>query len=358
MRNSAPIAPCLLLSGLGILMAYSLGAPHGVERERLLAQLAGVVAGAIAGFLVYRVPIRLLHDASPLLLVVSISLTIAGLLFGREVNGANLYLHLYVSDLGFGIRHGYLSVLLAMVWIARSVRDARTGPGIPWPLLLVLFPGGAMLAAGDRVSFVLLTTIVVLALFVTGVRIRWLVGAMTISLSVMALWLANNPYLWTRFAGFLAPWDRREYEAYSLVQSFVAFERGGLLGVGLGDSRQKLFYLPEAHSDFVLAVLAEELGAVAVLVVILCFVWIGRYGWQAAIRSHTLFSRALATITTAFLVVPVTLHAASVMGLIPTSTFPLPLVSYGRNHLLVFGAAMGVLCRIDRESARMDGMDE
>jgi cell division protein FtsW len=164
----------------------------------------------------------------------------------------------------------------------------------------------------------------------------------------VAAYSIRNPYAFSRWIGFIDPWKTSQEQGYQLVQSFVAFGRGGLFGVGLGDGRQKLFYLPEAHTDFILAAVAEELGLVGVLLVLGAFAALLVAGVRIALRCHQRFSMLLAFGMTALVTVPALVNAAVVMGWAPTKGLTLPLLSYGRSSLLVSCLTLGVLASVAR----------
>jgi cell division protein FtsW len=166
------------------------------------------------------------------------------------------------------------------------------------------------------------------------------------------LYVALRPYATARWVGFLDPWQTSANEGFQLVQSFVAFGRGGTFGVGIGDGRQKLFFLPEAHTDFILSVVAEELGLVGVCIVLGAFAALVLAGTRIAARARDPFAALLALGMTALVSVPAAVNAAVVMGLLPTTGFTLPFISFGGTSLLCCGVAIGILLRIgSRESA-------
>ena len=164
----------------------------------------------------------------------------------------------------------------------------------------------------------------------------------------MAAYVALRPYALLRWRGFLAPWQNARAEGFQLVQSFVAFGRGGNLGVGIGDGRQKLFYLPEAHTDFVLALVAEELGLLGVLLVLGAFTALLIAGTRIARRAKSRFALLVAFAVTALLTLPAIVNSGVVMGLLPTKGLTLPFLSYGRTSLVVSCAAVGLLLGIAR----------
>jgi cell division protein FtsW len=147
------------------------------------------------------------------------------------------------------------------------------------------------------------------------------------------------------------PWERPLGEGFQLVQSFVAFGRGGLFGVGLGNGQQKLAYLPEAHTDFILSLVAEELGLVGVLIVLGGFAGLLVAGTRIATRASDRFALLVAFGMTALLTVPAVVNASVVMGLLPTKGLTLPFLSYGRTSLIVCCFTLGLLLGVARDGA-------
>jgi cell division protein FtsW len=195
---------------------------------------------------------------------------------------------------------------------------------------------------------VLLIGLTVLLLFVAGADLRPLLAIGALGAVFVAIYTAIRPYALRRVLGFLDPWSRSSAEGFQLVQSFVAFGRGGLHGVGIGDGRQKLFYLPEAHTDFILSVIAEETGLLGVLAVLGAFAAVLVAGLRIALAAKQRFALLLAFGMTALLTVPALLNAAVVMGCIPTKGLTLPFLSYGRSSLAVSCLAVGILFAVAR----------
>jgi cell division protein FtsW len=198
---------------------------------------------------------------------------------------------------------------------------------------------------------VLLLALAGLVLFAAGAPVRALAMPAALAALGVAAYSVLNPYALRRWIGFLSPWETSKEQGFQLVQSFVAFGRGGLWGVGLGDGRQKLFYLPEAHTDFILAVVSEELGLIGVLVVLGAFAALLVAGVRIALKSRQRFAMLLAFGMTALLTVPALINAAVVMGVVPTKGLTLPLLSYGRSSLIVSCMAVGVLVGVARSQA-------
>jgi len=216
---------------------------------------------------------------------------------------------------------------------------------------LTLPPIALLLNQPDLGNAVLLAVLVVLLLIVAGIRLRNLVLPALVGVLGIVAYIARNPYAMRRVASFWDPWKDSLGAGFQLVQSFVAFSQGGLWGVGLGNGRQKLFYLPEAHTDFVLSLVAEELGLIGVLFVLGAFAALLVAGSRIARRTRARFTLLLAFSATTLLTVPAIVNAAVVMGLLPTKGLTLPFLSYGGSSLVMCCAVLGLLFGVARRSA-------
>jgi cell division protein FtsW len=163
-------------------------------------------------------------------------------------------------------------------------------------------------------------------------------------------YIASNPYALRRVMSFLDPWKDPLGAGFQLIQSFIAFNQGGLFGVGLGNGKQKLFYLPEAHTDFILSLVAEELGLIGVLLVLGAFAALLTFGTRIARRARSRFALLMAFGTTSLLAGPAVVNAAVVMGLLPTKGLTLPFLSYGGTSLVICCTILGALLGISRQS--------
>jgi cell division protein FtsW len=268
---------------------------------------------------------------------------------GIEVNGARRW----IAIPGVGLRlqaaeFAKWSTVLAVAAASTRLRDRRSTPGRSLRVAagLTLPPVALLLLQPDFGSAAILIGLVGLLLFVAGMPLRYLFLPALVAGAGAARYIAVNGYALDRVRGFLDPWATAGREGFQLVQSFVAFGRGGGLGVGIGDGRQKLFFLPEAHTDFVLSVVAEELGLVGVLVVLGAFAALFVAGTRVAGRARDPFCQLVAFGMTVLVALPAMVNAGVVMGLLPTTGFTLPFISFGANSLIVCSIAVGVLLRI------------
>jgi cell division protein FtsW len=192
-----------------------------------------------------------------------------------------------------------------------------------------------------------------LMLFAAGTRLSYLFGLVAVSLPVVFYFMASAEYRWRRVMATINPWDYWYDAGWHLVQSFLAFGSGGAFGMGLGEGRQKLWYLPDAHTDFILSVIGEELGLAGVVIVVALFVTIAARGMITALRAPSAFATFLAFGLTVMIVIPAFINMAVVMGLVPTKGLVLPFVSYGGSALIVYLTAAGILLNVSAAARKV-----
>jgi cell division protein FtsW len=343
------IAAFSILAGIGLVMIYSLTAPLAAADAlppEFLRQLATLATSILVLIAALRVPIAMWRRLALPLWGVSSVLLLATLVVGIEVNGARRWLELPGLRLQAAEVAKFATVLaVAVLLTASPSRRARLKP-VVCVVALCGPPVALLLLQPDFGSSLVLCAAVGALLFAAGTPMRLLAPPLVLAVGGAAVYVALRPYAHLRWIGFLDPWATSTREGFQLVQSFVAFGRGGLFGVGLGGGRQKLYYLPEAHTDFILAGIAEELGLVGVLVVLgafAAFVWAGV---RIAQRAQEPFTALVAIGMTSLIGIPAAVNAGVVMGLLPTTGFTLPFVSYGGNSLLICSLAVGILLRI------------
>jgi cell division protein FtsW len=288
--------------------------------------------------------------ALPLWAFVLLLLTVT-LFAGVRVNGAQRWLPILGTGITFQPAELAKLATVMAVAVALSRRDGHAPVPISRfgvAIALAGVPAALCMFQPDLGNAVLLLGLTGLLLFTAGAPLRALAAPAALASVGVAAYSFLNPYAFRRWIGFLKPWDTSQEQGYQLVQSFVAFARGGLSGAGLGDGRQKLFYLPEAHTDFILAVISEELGLLGVLVVLGAFAALLVVGVRIALRCRQRFAMLLAFGMTGLLTVPALVNAAVVMGVAPTKGLTLPLLSYGRSSLLICCVTIGVLIGVAR----------
>ncbi len=359
--QGALIAAVTLLAGLGLVVIHSATAhfaagdaipPHFVRHG------VALILGAGLAMAVARAPLGLWRSLALPLWGLGVALLAATLVVGVEVNGARRWLA--VPGVGFRFQPGELAKLTTLLALAAWLsRPAAARPNSPKelcvPALLALVPAALLLAQPDFGNTVVLLLLMAGVLFVAGTSPRAFAVPCVVGAVAIGGYIATRSYALVRFTGFLDPWATANDQGFQLVQSFVAFGRGGLFGVGLGDGRQKLFYLPEAHTDFVLSLVAEDLGLLGVLVVAGLFAALLVAGIRIARSATNRFALFTAFSATALITIPAVLNSAVVMGLLPTKGLPLPLLSYGRTALTVSFLAVGLLLAVARQTERDTG---
>jgi len=343
------IAAYSILAGIGLVMIYSLTAPLAAASAmppQFVRQLAALAMSILVLIAALRIPLGVWRRLALPLWGVSSALLLATLIVGIEVNGARRWIELPGLRLQAAEIAKFATVLAAAVLLtATPSRRARLRPVI-WAAALCTPPVALLLLQPDFGSALVLCAAVGTVLFAAGTPLRLLIPPAALAVGGAAAYIALRSYAHERWIGFLDPWATATREGFQLVQSFVAFGRGGLFGVGLGDGRQKLYYLPEVHTDFILAGIAEELGLAGVLVVLGAFAAFAWAGGRIARRAQEPFAALVATGMTSLIGIPAVINAGVVMGLLPTTGFTLPFVSYGGNSLLICSLAAGVLLRI------------
>jgi cell division protein FtsW len=341
----------LALVAFGLVMVYSASSARALlgsddpayylKRQALYA-VAGLVALVLLSRTDYR---RLRHAAGPLLLA-SFVLLVAVLAIGTAVNGARRWIPL--GTLTF--QPSELAKLALAVWIA-GLLARRPAPqtlgDLVRPIGLVVGAACALILVEPDLGSALAIAIMVAAvLLVAGTPVRTLAAGSGIAgmLVLAAIWF--EPYRRARIFSFIDPWHDPQGAGFQSVQAMIALGSGGIFGVGLGESVQKIYYLPEASTDMIFAIVGEELGLVGVLAVIGAFALFAYAGLNIALRCHDPFGKRLAAGLTALVCGQAAVNVSAVMGLAPLTGVPLPFVSYGGSSLVVGLASVGILLNI------------
>jgi cell division protein FtsW len=362
--DQALVWTTLILMLLGLVMVYSASIATA-EASRftgyrptyfLTRQALFLGMGLIAALMVFQVPVRTWQRLSPWLFVCGILSLVLVLIpgVGREVNGARRWLSLGVANLQPSEFMKLVAVLYAADYTARkSALMHSFKKGLLPMLTVMLLAGWLLLREPDFGAFVVIASIAMAILFLGGMNGKWFAGLFVLSLVGFVALILSSPYRMQRIFGFMDPWSDPYGRGYQLSHALIAFGRGEWLGVGLGASVEKLFYLPEAHTDFLLAVIAEELGLVGVMTVIAMFAWIVMrafaIGRQAA-ASERYYAALVAQGIAIWLAVQTLINMGVNMGVLPTKGLTLPLMSFGGSGILVNCVALAVLLRIDYEN--------
>ena len=354
------IVMALLLGGFVILASASIsisdnaaGNPFYYLQRQLLAATIGAVAGGICLF----VPMSVWRSLGPLLLFTGLALLVLVLVpgFGHEVNGSTRWVRIGIMNLQVSEPARLCFLLYLAGYLVRRNKSLREEfMGFLRPMLVLTLACVLLLKEPDFGAAIVLLATALVMLFVGGARIRdFLVFFSTAVIAMVALAI-TSPYRMKRLTGFLDPWSDPYDSGFQLTQSLIAIGRGEWFGVGLGDSVQKLFYLPEAHTDFVFAVFAEEFGLAGSLLLIglfLALLWrVFRLGMRAA-SAERFFEAYIAIGLGTWLGLQAFINVGVNMGLLPTKGLTLPLISYGRSSLIITMICIGLLLRIHHELA-------
>ena len=348
----------LLLGGFVILASASItisdtatGEPFFYVERQLLAALIGAAAGVLCLF----VPMHVWQSLGPLLLLAGLALLFVVLMpgIGYEVNGARRWVRMGVMNVQVSEPARLCLLIYLAGYTVRQQKALRESfVGFLRPMLVLTLCCAALLAEPDFGAAIVLLATALVMLFVAGARVRDFLVFFSTALIAMVALAVTTPYRMKRLTGFLDPWADPYNSGFQLTQSLIAIGRGEWLGVGLGDGVQKLFYLPEAHTDFVFAVFAEEfglLGSFVLIALFLALLWrVFRLAMRAA-NSERFFEAYLAIGLGTWLGLQSFINVGVNMGLLPTKGLTLPLISYGRSSLIVTMIAIALLLRIHHE---------
>lgn len=354
------IALTLLLGGLVVLASASVAVSDDITGEPffyLERQLVAAAIGAAAAAVCLFIPMAAWRNLGPLMLLLSFVLLIVVLLpgVGHTVNGSTRWVRVGIMNLQVSEPARLCLFLYLAGYLVRQNKPLREQfSGFLRPMLVLSAACVLLLAEPDFGAAIVLLATSLAMLFVAGARFRDFFVFFAAAVIAMTVLAVTSTYRLNRLTGFLDPWSDPYNSGFQLTQSLIAIGRGEWFGVGLGDSVQKLFYLPEAHTDFVFAVFAEEfglLGCVALIALFSAFVWrVGKLAMRAA-DAERFFEAYLAVGIGTWLGLQAFINIGVNMGLLPTKGLTLPLISYGRSSLIVAMASIAILLRIHHELA-------
>jgi cell division protein FtsW len=349
------IVSTLLLLGIGIVMIYSASAvlaqKYGDPFYFAKRQLLWAFAGLVMMYLMMNVDYRKLKPYAKPGLLLCILFLIAVIIpgIGQVRNGSRAWLGIGT----LGIQPSEFAklgmILFFAYWLEKhQARMKEFRRGLLPPLLIVALLVGLIMLEPDLGQSAVLMGTAVLILFAAGARFTHLAGLASLGIPVFAVLVAVAPYRLMRIFAFLDPWAYERTEGYQIIQSLFAIGPGGLLGLGLGRSRQKFLYLPEPQTDFIFAILSEELGFIGATTVILLFLILIWRGVRTAVTAPDTFGSLLAVGITGMIAVQVIINIGVVTGSMPATGITLPFISFGGSSLMMMLTCVGILLNISR----------
>jgi len=319
-------------------------------------QLIHIVAGILMAVLMASIPLKVWEQSGPSLILLAVGLLVLVFIpgIGVKVNGSYRWINLGIARLQVSEIVKLICILYMAGFLTRHVTVVHESiRGIFRPMLPLGLVFGLLLAEPDFGATFVITFSVVCMMFLGGARLVEFATLVVIAIILGVVAIGTSAYRMDRVTAFMDPWADHLGSGFQLVQSLIALGRGEWLGVGLGSSIQKLFYLPEAHTDFIFAVMAEELGFVGSVSVILLFgllVWRAFQMGKAAERLNLRFYSLLAYGLGVWVGLQSFVNIAVNMGALPTKGLTLPLMSYGGSSMVIMCMVIGLLCRIHHET--------
>ncbi len=359
MSNESRIIAFLmfLLIAFGIVMIYSASAMFademfGSATYFLSRQLFYLILGSLLFALSLNVNLEFLRIRSKLFMLVALSLLVLVFIpaFGHTAGGARRWL-------GFGVftfqpvEYAKLAVCLYFSdYLTRKMRGLTEGvQSVLIPPLAVLFVLiGLLILQPDLGSSIFILLITGILFLLAGIPISYVFLALIPTVMAVAVLIVQAPYRLNRVVAFLNPWKDPKGGGFQIIQSFISFALGGIKGVGLGQSTQKLFYLPQSHTDFIFSIVGEELGLIGTTSLLSLYVVFFLVGIRISNKTQYPFYRLFAYSLSLMITLQALIHMMVTTGLIPTKGLPLPFVSYGGTSLIFNMLAVGILLAIDR----------
>jgi cell division protein FtsW len=343
-----------VLASIGIIMSYSASSLFAMRAMGdpfffLKRQLIWFVAGGVGILLFQEIDYRIYAGKTKILLLLALILLVLVIVpgVGHSVKGSSRWL-------GFGpvgiqpseFVKVIMVIYLVKVFSSEASENHLVQLLIPVMILAVMFV--LIMLQPDFGTAIDLLFVSVMILFVSGFSFFYLLGLSILSIPMFYLLIYQVNYRWSRLLAFMDPWGDRFGNGYHIIQSYIAFRKGGLLGVGLGFGTQKIRRLPEPHTDFIYAVIGEEIGFIGTVAIIFLFLLFFWRGMMIALRTPDSFGKLLAIGLTLLVTVQALINIAVASGSLPTTGIPLPFISYGGSSLLTCMMASGILLNISR----------
>ncbi len=327
----------------------------------LVRHLASIAMGLVACLIAFQVPVQTWEKYAPVLFMASLALLVAVLIphIGKGVNGARRWISLGITNFQPSELAKFSAVVYAAGYMVRKMEVKEDFLRAVWPMAAAVgVMGVLLLAEPDMGAFMVIAIIAMGILFLGGVNASMFFLISGVLLAAFALMIAFNDYRRARIFAYLDPWSEHNALAkgYQLTHSLIALGRGEIFGVGLGGSVEKLHWLPEAHTDFLVAVIGEEFGLVGVLALIVLFLWMTRriiHIGRQAVALERVFAGLVAQGVGIWMGFQGFINMGVNLGALPTKGLTLPLMSYGGSAILVNLVALALVLRIDYENRKL-----
>jgi cell division protein FtsW len=327
----------------------------------LVRHVSAIAVALLAALVAFQVPLQTWERIAPLLFIVSLVLLVAVLVpfIGKGVNGARRWISLGVTNFQPSELAKFSAVVYAAGYMVRKIELKEDFIKAVWPMAAAVgIMGSLLLAEPDMGAFMVIAVIAMGILFLGGVNARMFFLISSVLVAAFALMIAFNDYRRARIFAYLDPWSGPNAlgKGYQLTHSLIALGRGEIFGVGLGGSVEKLHWLPEAHTDFLLAVIGEEFGLVGVLVLLTLFLWLTRrliHIGRQAVALDRVFAGLVAQGVGIWMGFQAFINMGVNLGALPTKGLTLPLMSYGGSAILINLVALAVVLRVDYENRQL-----
>ncbi len=354
------VAIMYILVAVGVVMTYSASAVFADQLFKsptyfLRRQLLYVIIGSFLFLVLASLDPEFLRRHSRLIMGVSLVMLITVFLpvIGHSAGGARRWIRLPL----FTFQPVEFTKLAMCVYLAdflsRKKKPISEGglSVFAAPTMVLLLTVGLVILQPDLGSCIFLFLLCGFLFFLSGIKFRYIAVAILLAGMLFAFLIIKAPYRLRRVTGYLDPWSDPQGSGFQIIQSFLAFGLGGIKGVGLGQGTQKLFYLPQSHTDFIFSIIGEEIGLVGGITLVALFLVFFLIGNRIANKCRNLFHRLLAHALILLVTLQALINFLVVLGLIPTKGLPLPFISYGGSALIFHMAAVGMLVAIDRSSS-------
>jgi len=359
LRRLFLIIVCTLL-GVGIVAVYSSSAmaseaTYGGSLRFLTRHLVAIIVGLALGFGCLLVPYEQIRRAARWLLPLSLVLLVLVYVFGQEAGGARRWFRIG----RWNVEPSEIAQLSLVLYLA-DLLARRTVPlqdfwrGLVPPLLMTGVTAGLVLLQPDLGTAIAMGAVAVMLLCVAKARWPHLAAVVAVAAVALVVLIAGAEYRRRRILAFLDPWQDPQGSGYQILQSFFAMASGGVTGLGVGASMQKLFFLPSAHTDFIFAIIGEELGLIGTTIVIGLYVLFLICGFRIAMAARDLFSKYLVCGLVGMMGLEAMINMGVATGLLPTKGLPLPFISYGGSSMVINMIACALVLQVSRHSTSLD----